>query len=92
MKEEKLKNKQNPARQEKKENAMKKIVSIEGMTCGHCAMHVEESLKGICGVESVKADLKEKNATLELVHEVADADIMAGVKAAGYKAVSVVSL
>ena len=71
---------------------MKKIVSIEGMTCGHCAAHVEEALKGICGVESVKADLKEKNATLELVHEVADDAIEAGVKEAGYRAVSIVSL
>lgn len=70
---------------------MKKIVSIEGMTCGHCAMHVEEALKGICGVESVKVDLKEKNATLELVHEVADGDIQTSVKEAGFRAVSIIA-
>lgn len=70
---------------------MKKIVTIEGMTCGHCAAHVEEALKGICGVGSVRADLKGKNATLELVHDVADDAIEAGVREAGYRAVSIVS-
>lgn len=65
---------------------MTKKITIEGMTCGHCAMHVEEALKGICGVKSVKVDLSGKYATVELAHEVADEKFKAAVEDAGYEA------
>jgi copper ion binding protein len=68
---------------------MKKIVSVEGMTCGHCAMHVENALKGISGVQSAKVDLKAKSAVIELAHDVADADIKAAVDDAGYEVVGI---
>ena len=62
---------------------------IEGMTCGHCVMHVEAALKGICGVKSAKIDLAAKTATVELAHEVADEEIKAAVANAGYEATSI---
>lgn len=51
---------------------MTKKLLIEGMTCGHCVMHVEEALKGIFGVKSVKVDLEGKKAVVELAHLVDD--------------------
>ena len=64
---------------------MKKKIMIEGMTCGHCVMHVEEALKEIDGVASAKVDLVNKSAIVELSHEVEDAAFRAAVEEAGYE-------
>lgn len=68
---------------------MTKKVFIEGMTCGHCASHIEEALKGVCGIKSAKVDLKGKVAVIELAHEVDDEKIKSAVEDAGYEAVKV---
>lgn len=68
---------------------MTKKISIEGMTCSHCAMHVEGALKEVCGVKSVKVDLAGKAATVELAHEVDDNKLKAAVAEAGYTATRV---
>lgn len=44
---------------------MKKIIKIEGMTCGHCVSSVDTALKAVEGVTSVKVDLEENKATVE---------------------------
>ena len=64
---------------------MSKIIYIEGMSCGHCVVHVEEALKGICGVKSVKVDLTAKLATVELAHEVEDEKLKIAIDEAGYE-------
>ena len=68
---------------------MTKKVNIEGMTCGHCAMHVEEALKEVCGIKSAKVSLEGKFAEIELAHDVSDEDIKAAVKEAGYQVTSI---
>lgn len=68
---------------------MTKKLLIEGMTCDHCVMHVEEALKDICGVKSVKVDLKGKNAVVELAHPVEDEKLKAAIDEAGYKVVGI---
>lgn len=68
---------------------MTKKLLIEGMTCGHCVMHIEEALKGICGVKSVKVDLKGKNAVVELAHPVDDEKFKAAVDEAGYEVIGI---
>jgi len=67
---------------------MKKIVSIEGMTCGHCVARVEKALKALPGAEGVKVDLKKNQA--ELKASLSDEAIRAAVVEAGYtvKAIS----
>lgn len=65
--------------------SMTKKIFIEGMTCNHCAVHVEEALKEVCGIKSVKVDLEGKVATIELAHDVEDEKIKAAVKDAGYE-------
>jgi copper chaperone CopZ len=64
---------------------MTKKVFIEGMSCGHCAKHVEEALKEVCGIKSVKVNLEGKVADIELAHEVEDEKIKAAVSEAGYE-------
>lgn len=68
---------------------MTKKVFIEGMTCNHCASHVEEALKEVCGIKSAKVDLKAKVATIELAHDVEDEKIKAAVEDAGYEVTSI---
>ncbi|KUO52665.1 MAG: heavy metal transport/detoxification protein [Desulfitibacter sp. BRH_c19] len=64
---------------------MTKKIFIEGMTCGHCAMNVEEAIKGVCGVKSVKVDIAGKSAIVELTHEVDDEKLKLAIEDAGYK-------
>lgn len=48
---------------------MKKIISIEGMSCGHCVQAVTEALMGIDGVESANVGLDAKQAEVEYVED-----------------------
>lgn len=73
----------------KGEDTMKKVMSIEGMSCGHCAARVEQTLGAVEGVSSVKVDLEKKNATISLSSEVADSVLMDAVNGAGYQAISI---
>lgn len=68
---------------------MTKKVFIEGMTCGHCARHVEEALKEVCGIKSAKVDLQGKFAVIELAHPVDNEKIKAAVEDAGYEATNI---
>ena len=70
----------------KKENEkMKKVLSIEGMMCGHCQAHVEKALKAMDGVTSVEVSLENKNATVELSKDISDAEFKAVIDDAGYE-------
>jgi copper chaperone CopZ len=67
---------------------MKHIVSIEGMSCGHCAMRVKKALSELAGVRSAEVDLLAKRAEVE--GEGFDANMLRGaVEKAGYEAVSI---
>ncbi len=68
---------------------MKKQLSIEGMSCGHCVKHVEEALKEIGGVASVAVDLAKKSAVVEVSDAVADAQLKEAVEEAGYDVVDI---
>ncbi|AOT69191.1 heavy-metal-associated domain-containing protein [Geosporobacter ferrireducens] len=71
---------------------MKKLVSIEGMSCGHCVRHVEEALKELAGVVSVVVDLKGKNAVVEMNQELSDEQIKGAIEEAGYDVVGIKGL
>lgn len=73
-----------PARRPK----MKKILSIEGMSCGHCVMRVKTALEAITGVTSAAVDLTTGKAVVE--GDGLDANMLKGaVVQAGYTVVSV---
>ncbi len=61
-------------------------LSVSGMTCGHCAMHVENALKDLAGVSTAKVDLKAKSAEVTYDEAAVDTNKMAeAVAEAGYK-------
>ena len=63
---------------------MKKTLVIEGMSCGHCAAHVEKALNAIDGI-SAKVNLNAKTATVELISDVKHDTLKAAVEDAGYE-------
>ncbi|MFV0479324.1 MAG: heavy-metal-associated domain-containing protein [Anaerorhabdus sp.] len=68
---------------------MEKTIFIEGMSCGHCKAHVEETLNAIKGVEAT-VDLNAKKATVKFAEEVSDDTLSAAVEEAGYEVISII--
>lgn len=62
---------------------MKKQISIEGMSCNHCAKHVEEALKEI-GASKVEVNLQGKYAIAEAEGEIEDSKLKEAIEEAGY--------
>lgn len=63
---------------------MKKVLSIEGMSCGHCVAHVKEALESVSGVTKAEVDLGKKQAVVEGA-SLDDAAMKAAVADAGYE-------
>ena len=72
----------------KGETNMKKIMKIEGMSCGHCTARVEKALNAIPGV-SASVSLEDKSATVSLSGDVTDDTLRSAVIDAGYEVVSI---
>lgn len=68
---------------------MKKIITIEGMSCGHCKAAVEKALKSVEGVENAVVDLANKSADVTLTKEVSNDTLSKAVTDAGYDVVEV---
>ena len=67
---------------------MTKQLSIEGMTCAHCVMHVKKALSGVAGVTSVNVDLTTRSAVVEGA-SLEDGALTSAVKDAGYEVVAI---
>ncbi len=65
---------------------MKKILTIEGMTCGHCAARVEKALNTLPGVKA-KVNLSKKQAAVS--GDATAEQLTKAVEDAGYKVTSV---
>jgi copper chaperone len=59
-------------------------LKIDGMTCGHCAMHVQKALAGIDGVTSVEVNLQAGEAEIE--GSATGESLIKAVEAEGYSA------
>ena len=68
---------------------MQKKLSIEGMSCNHCVMHVKNALRDVEGVRQVEVSLKDKSAVIELIQDVSDIDLRNAVSDAGYEVISI---
>ena len=64
---------------------MTKVMTIEGMMCGHCTGRVQKALEALEGVGSVTMSLENKTATVELAAEIEDEKLTAAVTDAGYE-------
>mgnify|MGYP000260240829 CR=1 FL=1 len=66
-------------------NKIEKTIKIEGMSCMHCVKKVEQALKSIAEIKSVKVDLKV--AKIILKKEIENSIIEEAVQEAGFKVV-----
>jgi copper chaperone len=66
---------------------MKRILSIEGMSCQHCVAHVKNALVELSGVESAEVDLATKKAVVTGTG-LDDEAMKAAVAEAGYSVTS----
>ena len=67
----------------------KKIITVEGMHCNHCASSVEKAVASLEGVKDAKVNLDKKTCTAKLFGDVADEDIVSAIKEAGFEATGV---
>ncbi len=72
----------------KEEMKMKKVLTIEGMMCGHCTGRVEQALNALEGVKA-EVSLDNKTATVTAVEEIAEELLVKAVTDAGYTVVDV---
>ncbi len=70
-----------------KENIMKYVMKIEGMSCGHCSARVEKALAAL-GAEA-KVDLAAKTATIDAPATLDKQTMLDAVKDAGYEPVEI---
>lgn len=68
---------------------MIKVLTIEGMMCGHCSAHVEKALRELEGVTDVKVSLENKIAEVTMEKEITDEVFKNVISEEGYEVVSV---
>ena len=59
-------------------------ISVSGMTCAACVMHVEHALTDVPGVSEARVNLATEKAVVELTDELSFDVIASAVKDAGY--------
>lgn len=64
---------------------IKKIITVEGMHCMHCASSVEKAVSALEGVKEAKVNLDKKTCTAKLSAEVSEDAIIAAIKEAGFE-------
>ena len=69
---------------------MTKVMTIEGMMCGHCTGRVQKALEAVAGVSAVTMSLEDKTASVELAEEVSDKALTDAVNEAGYEVTQIV--
>lgn len=67
---------------------MKKVMLVDGMSCGHCEKAVKNALGEVSGVTSVKVDLATKKVEVEGENFVDEA-LKSAVEDAGYTLVEI---
>ncbi len=72
----------------KEELKMKKVLTIEGMMCGHCTGRVEQALNALEGVKA-EVSLDDKTATVTAAENVSEEMLVKAVTDAGYTVVDI---
>ena len=68
---------------------LKKIITIEGMHCSHCASTVERVIGEIEGVTGAKVNLDKKTCTTKISCEIDDSIFVEAIKNSGFEVVSI---
>ena len=68
---------------------IKKVITIEGMMCEHCAKKVTTTLQNIPNITKVKVDLKAKYALITYSDSVDDAIIKEEISKLDYQVIKI---
>lgn len=68
---------------------MKKVMTIEGMRCGHCTANVEKALCALSGVSDVQVELSAGTASLEAADGVTDEALKKAVDDLGFQVTAI---
>jgi len=68
---------------------MKKTVFIEGMSCNHCKMRVENTLKEMDGIANAAVNLESKCAEVEFTSEISNEVITEAIEDIGFDVVKI---
>lgn len=71
---------------------MKKLITIEGMSCEHCVQAVANALRELKGVTGAAVGLEKKQTTVELSADVTDAMLKEAIEEAGYSVTEIKTL
>ncbi len=71
----------------KKENTMKTILKVEGMSCQHCENRVKTTVAEIAGVKSVEVNLAEKTVAIEHEESVTVETLSSCINEQGYNVI-----
>ena len=74
----------NKKQRRKREKKMKRIITVEGMMCQHCAARVKNALLALEGVSEVNIDLAAKKVEVTFEGAQSDGAFKAAIEAAGY--------
>lgn len=72
----------------KEDNEMTKTIKIEGMSCGHCAVAVEQALEKVDGVHA-KVNLRHKEAKVKMDSDVSNETLKQAIEETGYEVVGI---
>lgn len=62
----------------------KKVISVEGMTCDHCALKIQTALEKLIDVVKVKVDLKSKLVLIYYQNEIDSVLLQKTIEGLGY--------
>lgn len=68
---------------------MLKILTIQGMTCGHCKMKVENTLNELSKIESAEVDLIEGTCEVDMNTDLENDELKKIIADAGYSLVTI---
>ena len=66
-------------------------ISVKGMMCEHCEMHVKKALEAVDGIKSATASHKDALVTIETSKAVDEKLIKTAVEAAGYEYAGIIA-
>ena len=69
---------------------IKTIVSIEGMSCGHCASSVTKALESLDNVKKVSVSLSKKEATIISTEKINKEDIKKVIEELDFKVIDII--
>ena len=67
----------------------KKIITVEGMHCMHCASSVEKAIGAIEGIKAAKVNLDKKVCVAKLSGDVSDDIIKSQIKELGFEVIGI---